>query len=99
MFLLKSGLEPARFIATGVLIAILVDLARLPTYFVSFGNVGLRMGERESALIAVGTVCAFAGAYLGTRYLEKATVGVVRIIVATLMLLIGVALTLGTIGT
>ena len=82
----------------GVLVAILVDLARLPTYFISFGDVGLRIGERESALVAFGTVCAFAGAYLGTRYLEKATVGVVRVIVAGLMLLIGVALALGIIG-
>ncbi len=32
MFLLRCNLEPERFIATGVLIAVLVDLSRLPTY-------------------------------------------------------------------
>src|SRR5690606_12955220 len=33
IFLLKSGLDPQRFIATGVMIAILIDLSRVPAYF------------------------------------------------------------------
>ena len=99
MFLLKSGLEPARFIPTGVLIAILIDLSRLPTYALAFSGADLRLGQREGALIAVGTLCAFAGAYLGARFLEKATIEIVRIIVAGLMLVIGSALVLGIIGT
>lgn len=99
MFLLKSGLEPARFIPTGVLIAILIDLSRLPTYAITFSETSLQLGGREGALIAVGTLCAFAGAYFGTRYLEKATIEVVRIIVAVLMFVVGSALVLGVIGT
>jgi hypothetical protein len=96
MFLLKSGLDPRQFIATGVLIAVLVDLARLPTYAVSYA--GAAFGRREAALIAVATLSAFAGAYLGTRYLTKVTIGAVRGIVASLMVAIGVAMTLGIIG-
>lgn len=97
MFLLKSGLEPARFIATGVLIAVLVDLARLPTYAVSFrGNATL--GGHGWALVAISTLCAFAGAFLGVRYLKRATIGVVRAMVAGLMLLIGTALVAGVLG-
>lgn len=99
MFLLKSGLEPARFIPTGVLIAILIDLSRLPTYAITFADASLRPGLREGELILVGTLCAFAGAYMGARYLQRATIEVVRMIVAGLMLLIGSALTLGMIGT
>lgn len=99
MFLLKSGLEPKRFIPTGVLIAILVDLSRLPTYAIAFSDTSLRLGGREGELIAVGTLCAFAGAYLGTRYLEKATIEIVRVIVAGLMLLVGSALVFGVVGT
>lgn len=98
MFLLKSGLEPTRFIPTGVLIAILIDLSRLPTYALTFSGASANFGSRESALIAVGTLCAFAGAYLGTRYIEKATIDTVRVIVAGLMLLVGSALILGVIG-
>lgn len=97
MFLLKSGLEPTRFIATGTLIAVLVDLARLPTYAAGL-NGSAALGEYGWALVAVGTLCAFAGAYLGVHYLKKATIGVVRRLVAGLMLLIGTALVAGVLG-
>lgn len=99
MFLLKSGLEPARFIPTGVLIAIIIDLSRLPTYAVAFSDMtSSRLSGREGELIAVGTLCAVAGAYLGSVYLEKATIEIVRTIVAGLMLLVGSGLVLGVVG-
>lgn len=98
MFLLKSGLQPARFIATGVLIAVMVDLARLPTYAVSFGVDGIGLGNRGWSLVGVGTLCAFGGALLGMYYLEKVTIGIVRAMVAALMLLIGVCLVVGILG-
>lgn len=98
MFLLKSGLEPSRFIATGVLIAVLIDLSRLPTYAASFGDASGGFGSHGWALVAVGTLSAFAGAWLGVRYLKKATIGIVRAMVATLMLLIGTALATGVLG-
>lgn len=69
MFLLRSRLDPSQFIATGVLIAILIDISRLPTYAASFE--GEALGTHGWKLVAVGTVCAFAGALLGTRYLKK----------------------------
>lgn len=96
MFLLRSGLDPSRFIATGVLIAILIDLSRLPTYAATFEGEGLSV--RGWALVGVATLCAFAGAFLGARHLKKATIGVVRILVASMMLLIGAALAAGLIG-
>ena len=97
MFLLKSGLEPAQFIATGVLIAVLIDVARLPTYAASFGG-NARLSAHALELVAVGTLCAFAGAFLGVRYLNKATIGVVRAIVATAMVVIGSALIAGVLS-
>lgn len=97
MFLLKAGLEPSRFIATGVFIAILIDLSRLPAYAASFrGNPAL--DGRAWGLVAFGTLCAFAGAFLGVRYLQKATIGIVRLLVASMMLLIGAALVAGLLG-
>lgn len=98
MFLLKSGLNAQRYIATGVLIAILIDLARLPTYVVSFAGETLLLYGRNGALIACGTACAFAGAWLGSRYLHKATIGAVRWLVMLLMVTIGIALVLGILG-
>ncbi len=97
MFLLKSGLDPARYIATGVMIAILIDLARLPTYWASFGAVQLT-GKRELTLVAVGALSAVVGAWLGARYARKATIRTVRALVAALMLAIGVGLITGVLG-
>jgi uncharacterized membrane protein YfcA len=96
LFLLRLGLEPARFIATGVLIAILIDLSRLPTYVVALGETEL--APRELALVGVAALTAFAGAYLGVRLVKQVTIGVVRVIVALLMLAIGAALALGLVG-
>lgn len=96
MFLLRCDLEPSRYIATGVMIAVLIDLSRIPAYAVGFGETTVRAGDW--ALIAVATICAFAGALIGTRYLKKATIGIVRIVVASLMLAIGGALLAGLIG-
>ncbi len=98
MFLLKSGLDPARFVATGVMIAILIDVSRLPVYAASFTTMNGDLGSRGWALVAMGTLAAFAGAWLGTRYLKNATIGLVRALVTTLMLTIGAALVAGLIG-
>ena len=78
--------------------AILIDLSRLPTYAVSFADNTLAFSGRSGALIAFGTVCAFAGAWLGARYMKKATIGVVRVLVVAFMLLIGAALITGVLG-
>lgn len=98
MFLLRSGLSAQHFIATGVMIAILVDLARLATYAASFTAAGLTPEGREGLLVLVGTLSAFAGAYVATRRLDKVTIGAVRYSVAGLMLLIGAALAAGVLG-
>jgi uncharacterized membrane protein YfcA len=98
MFLLKGGLDAAQYVATGTMIAIIVDLSRLPTYAASFAENTLAFSGRPGALIAVGTLCAFAGAWLGARYMKKATIGVVRVLVVSFMLLIGAALITGVLG-
>lgn len=98
IFLLRSGLSAERFIATGVMIAILVDLSRLATYAASFASTGLNIAGREALLVLVGTLSAFAGAYVATRHLEKITIATVRYSVTALMLVIGVALAGGVLG-
>jgi len=60
MFLLRLGLPAERFIATGLLIAILVDISRLTTYTASFTAAGLNPAGREGLLMVVGTLSAFA---------------------------------------
>jgi uncharacterized membrane protein YfcA len=101
IFLLRSGLPAESFIATGVMIAILVDLSRLAAYAAyaaSFSAAGLDPAGREGLLVLVGTLSAFAGAYVATRYLDKVTISTVRYSVAALMLVIGAALAVGLLG-
>ena len=98
IFLLRTGLKADAFIATGAMIAILVDLSRVTTYAASFGAAGIQPAGREGLLVGVGTLSAFAGALVATRFLDKLTIGLIRYTVAGLMLLIGSALSLGLIG-
>ena len=98
MFLLKSGMDAAAFIATGVMIAVLVDLSRMPTYVAAFAEAGVTLGERDLALIGTGAIAALAGAWLGALYVGKMTIDLVRRIVAGLMVLVGAALASGLVG-
>ena len=99
IFLLRLGLDPARFIATGALIAVLIDLSRLPVYALTVGGTAGDMGARQGLLVGWAVVCAFAGAWGAVRWLKKVTIGLVRGLVAAAMLSIGAAMALGLIGT
>ena len=98
IFLLRAGLTAQVFIATGTMIAVIVDLSRLATYAAAFTAAGLNPAGREGLLVIVGTLAAFAGAYFATRHLEKVTIAAVRYSVATLMLVIGAAMAAGALG-
>jgi uncharacterized protein len=90
-FLARTGLSTAGFIATAVVIAILVDIPRLWVYFTSFPLVGV---GRNVPLLAAAAVAAFLGAFLGSLWIKKVTMRVVRVLVA--VMLFGVALALGS---
>lgn len=45
--------------------------------------------------VSVGCMCAFAGAFVGKRMLEKVTPRTVQLVVAAMMLVIGAGLALG----
>ncbi|MBF0664882.1 MAG: sulfite exporter TauE/SafE family protein [Brevundimonas sp.] len=98
MFLLRFGLDPARFIATGVMIAVLIDLSRLPVYALMAGSAAGALDARQGWLVGWAVLCAFAGAWSAVRWLKKVTIGLVREVVAAVMLAIGAALVAGLIG-
>jgi hypothetical protein len=98
MFLLKSGMDAAQFIATGVMIAILVDLSRVPTYGIHIAESASALSERDIWLVVTGTVAALLGAWLGARHVSKVTIAAVRYVVAALMMAIGGGLVSGAIG-
>lgn len=98
IFLLRTGLPPETYIATGVLIAILIDVSRLTIYAASLGHAMFAPDGREALLIAVATVAAFAGAYFASRRIERITVAAIRRSVAGLMMTIGFAMIAGLLG-
>lgn len=98
MFLLKSNLSGQQYIATGIFIAVLIDIVRIPTYFLSFNGLNLNIKNSQVTLIGAAVVFAFLGAWIGTRFMKKVTLTYIRIIVAVLMIVIGTLLIVGIIG-
>ena len=85
MFLLRAGLGKEAFIATGVAIACLVDLTRLPTYLTGGMYHTLRS---EWPLLLATVLAAFAGAWWGKKLIPKVTIRGVQMTVGVLMLAI-----------
>ena len=93
-FLIKAGLTKESFIATGVVISLLVDIPRIVLYGVSLPELHL-MDNR--LLLATAVLAAFGGAWLGNRWLKKMTLGLVQTLVAVMLLAIAAALGSGLI--
>lgn len=91
-FLVKAGLTKEQFIATGVVIACLIDVTRLSVYARNLSRAGI---AENAALIAVACASAFVGAFFGARVLEKVTMRTVQRSVAGGLVLIAFALGAG----
>jgi len=94
MFLLRSGLNKEAFIASGVAIACLVDLTRLPAYF---GGGMLGSLREQWPLLFACTLAAFAGAWWGKMLIPKVTMRGVQAVIGLLMLAIALMLATGII--
>jgi hypothetical protein len=94
LFLLRSGLAKEAFIASGVAIACLVDLTRLPTYLRGGSLSGV---QEQWPLLIAATLAAFIGAWWGKKLIPKVTMRGVQLIVGLLILGIAVLLASGTI--
>lgn len=91
-FLLRCGLTKEGFIATGVVIACLVDISRLSVYVGQFLLSDLR---RNAGLLLTAIAAAFAGTFLGSRLLGKVTMQGIRILVSALLFAIALGLAAG----
>lgn len=91
-FLARAGLSKEAFIATGVVIACLTDISRLSIYASNWQKTGASV---HGTLLAVATLSAFAGAYIGSRLLQKVTIQVVQYTVAAMLLIFALCLMLG----
>lgn len=91
-FLLRAGLSRDAFIATGVAIAVLIDVSRLGVYIPAL----LAQDPGHDHLLAAAAVAsAFAGAALGNRCLRKLTMAHVQRLVAALLFAVGIGLVSG----
>lgn len=97
-FLVRAGLGKEAFIATGVVSAVVVDLARLSVYGTAFvaRDLGVVLADRGGwGLIVAAIAAAFAGSFAGARLLPKVTMTGVRWVVAVMLCLLGIALGAG----
>ena len=92
MFLLRCGLTKESFIATGILIACVVDLTRLSVYFTRLSS--LHIQDNLTVLISA-IASAFAGAYIGSRLLKKITLDFVQWTVTVMIILLAIGLGTG----
>ncbi len=93
-FLIKSGLSKEAYIATGVVVACLVDFTRLSVYASRFTASNL---HENLTLLISATLAAVTGAFIGSRLLKKITLRFIQVLVAIMLFLISLALGLGII--
>jgi uncharacterized protein len=91
-FLIKADLSKEVFIATGVVIACIIDFSRLGVYFTRFSDSGL---HENLTLVIAATLSAFVGALVGSRLLKKVTMESVQIVVTIMLIILSIALALG----
>ncbi len=91
-FLVKSGLTKEQYVATGAVIALLIDIARLSVYVPAF------LAEKASLdypVLCAAVMAALAGALIGNRYLTSITMKGVQSLVAILLFAVALGLISG----
>ena len=93
-FLINCGLSKENFIATGVMIACLVDVSRSYIYLNHFSNMNF---SNAGPLLIIAVVSAFLGTLLGNRVVKKVTIRFVRLSVSVMLFVLAVLLAAGVI--
>lgn len=83
-FLVRAGLSKEAFIATGVAVAVMIDVSRLGVYTRSWIGVADALNY---PLLTAAVLSAFLGAYFGNRFLKKMTMpGIQRLVAVSLFI-------------
>ncbi|MBJ7279331.1 MAG: sulfite exporter TauE/SafE family protein [Candidatus Nanopelagicales bacterium] len=96
-FLLKSGLNKTSFIATGVGIAVLVDITRLSVYGSTLFTTSIISTQNFWLPVIISTASALFGVSLATDLVKKMTIDLIRNMVYVFIFVTGVLLILGKI--
>lgn len=91
-FLARSGLDSAGFVATGAVIAAMIDASRLSIYYPRLAALDW---DTSGPLIAAAVASAFAGAFVGARLLKKVTIRGVQLAVSCMLFALAVGLMAG----
>lgn len=95
MFLLKAELDQQAFVGTGTVSAVIVDLARLPVYGAAMFGFASTELDGVGWLVVAATLSAFAGAWVGSRYLKKVTMVQLRRLVGSMLIVVGAGMATG----
>jgi uncharacterized protein len=93
-FLIKSGLSKESFIATGVTIAAIIDIARL---FIYSSRFQMELSGDKLAILLTALIAAFLGAFIAARLIKKVTLQGIHTLVGVLLCIIAVGLGFGLI--
>ncbi|MCA0427987.1 MAG: TSUP family transporter [Bacteroidetes bacterium] len=91
-FLIKAGLSPEGFIATGVLIAVGIDITRLGIYAT---HISSNLILDNWVLLCSASLSAISGSFLGSKLLKKITLRFMQIWVAVMLILFSLLVGLG----
>lgn len=94
-FLIKTGLDKEAFIGTGTVASVIVDIARLVVYGVSFYTASFTGVREIQGLVIAASLAAFLGAFLGTRLVKKITLRTLQIIIGVMLVLVGLGMSTG----
>ncbi len=92
-FLLRLNLDKAVFVASGVSIACLVDVARLSIYSFRFDVI-----EQNGTLLLLAIFSAFSGALIGNKVFKKTSIHFMKWMVGAFMLIISILMIAGIIN-
>lgn len=93
-FLIKVGLSKETFVATAAVVSTFVDFTRLGIYATRFSKAGL---TDNLTLVICATLSAITGAYIGNKLLKKVTLRFLQLTIATMLIIISIALGAGLI--
>jgi uncharacterized protein len=96
-FLIKTGISKEAFIATGVVIAVMVDLSRISVYGATFSNLATSSLDNNFKLLISAILGGIFGALLGKKLLPKVTFKWVQVLVAILLFIAGFGIFIGVI--
>ena len=91
-FLIRYELSKEAFIASGIVIALIIDLVRIPVYFTNF-ELGTLQSQWLPIVITIGS--AILGAVLGKFFLKKIPFKQLTNFISIGMIIFGIALLLG----